>query len=63
MVNLTKNPQSTLSQMAQSNPQLQQVMQYIQENGGDAKTAFYNLAKQKGVDPNDILNQVRSMTK
>ena len=49
--------------MAQSNPQLQQVMQYIQENGGDAKTAFYNLAKQKGVDPNDILNQVRSMTK
>ena len=32
---------------------------YISQNGGDAKTAFYNLAAQKGVDPNQILNTLR----
>lgn len=32
---------------------------YISQNGGDAKTAFYNMALQKGIDPNQILNTLR----
>ena len=48
-----------LQSMIQSNPQMQNVMNYINQNGGDPKAAFYNLAKQKGVDPEQVLNILR----
>ena len=47
--------------MAQSDDRMKQVMDVINQNGGDAKTAFYNMAKQKGVNPDDIINQVKSI--
>lgn len=37
-----------------------EMQNYISQNGGDAKTAFYNMAAQKGIDPNQILNTLRS---
>lgn len=49
------NPQSYLQNM----PQYKQAMDYINENGGDPKTAFYKLAKESGVDPNTILSQLQ----
>lgn len=49
------NPQSILQAM----PQYRQAMQYVQQNGGDPKTAFYNLAAQKGINPNIILNKIK----
>lgn len=58
-VRYSQNPRMALESMIQSNPQIQNVMDIVRQNGGDAKTAFYNLAKQKGVDPNDILNMLR----
>lgn len=61
MMNLIKssrNPQVVLNQMVMSNPQLKQAMDYVQNNGGDAKKAFYTLAKEKGVNPDDILKQL-----
>ena len=42
-----------------NNPNFQKVMTYINQNGGDAKTAFYNLAAQKGINPDSILNQLK----
>ena len=53
------NPDAAMQNLASTNPQVQSVMEYINKNGGDARTAFYNLAAQKGVDPNSILNQLR----
>ena len=50
-----------VNQMAMNNPQMRQVMEYIQQNGGNAKQAFYTLAQQKGVDPNEVLKQLQSM--
>lgn len=47
------------NQMAQQNPQLKQVMDYVNANGGDAKQAFYKLAQEKGVNPDDILAQLK----
>ena len=41
--------------LLRQNPNYQNVMNYIQKNGGNAKTAFYNLCQQKGIDPNQIL--------
>ena len=50
------NPQMMLQQMISSNPQMKQAMDYINANGGDAKTAFYKMSEEMGVDPNTVLN-------
>ena len=59
MVRNAGNPQAMMSQMMQNNPHYNQAMQIIQQNGGDAKAAFYNLAEQNGVNPDDILSMLR----
>ena len=59
MVNGAQNPQLMLNQLMTSNPQLKQAMDIINQSGGDPKKAFYALAEQKGVDPNEILNMLK----
>lgn len=59
MVRGSANPQAMLNQLMQTNPQLKGVMDMVQKSGGNPKTAFYELAKQKGVDPNQILNMLK----
>ena len=59
MVNGAQNPQLMLNQLMTSNPQLKQVMDIINQSGGDPQKAFYALAEQKGVDPNEILNMLK----
>ena len=53
------NPSMMLQQMTAQNPQMQQVMNYVNENGGNAKQAFYKLAQEKGVNPDEILNMLK----
>lgn len=53
------NPMMTLNQMAGNNPAIRQVMDYVNANGGDARTAFYRLAQERGVDPDSILNSLK----
>ena len=48
-----------LNQMFANNPNYAQAQQLIQQSGGDAKKAFYDLAQQMGVDPEQILSQLR----
>ena len=52
------NPMGAL--MGQSDPRMQQVIDYVNQNGGNPEQVFYALAKAKGADPNDILTQVKS---
>ena len=59
MVRTAGNPQAMLSQMMQQNPQMKQVMDAVNQYGGDPKKAFYSLCQQKGVDPNEILNMLK----
>ena len=47
--------------MQNSNPQLQEVFKYAQQFGGNFEQAFYALAKEKGVDPQQVLAEARSM--
>lgn len=47
------------NQMIGQNPQIKQVVDYVNANGGDPQKAFYKLAEEKGVNPDDILNQLR----
>ena len=53
------NPQAMLAQLMQTNPNMKQVMEIIQQYGGDADRAFYEIAKQKGIDPQEILDMMK----
>lgn len=59
MVRSAGNPQSMLQSIAQNNPQMKQVMDIIGQSGGDPKAAFYKMAEEKGVDPEQILSMLR----
>ena len=54
-IKMATNPKQALMQ----NPQMQQVMQLVQQGGGDPKAIFYKLAEQKGVDPQSILDSLK----
>ena len=59
-VNMVRNPQNAVGNMIQNSPQMKQVMEYVNANGGDPKAAFYKLAGEMGVDPEEILKQLRN---
>lgn len=59
MVRSAGNPQAMLQSMAQNNPQMKQVMDIVGQSGGDPKTAFYRMAEEKGVDPEQILSMLK----
>ena len=58
-VRFARNPQAVLQNLLQNNPQMQQVQGLINQYGGDPKTAFYKMAEEKGVNPEQILSMLR----
>lgn len=56
--NLPINPQAMVNKMLQTNPNLKPYMDMIR-SGANPKEMFYNLARQKGVDPESFLAQFR----
>lgn len=56
--NKSFNPQNMISKMLQNNPNLKPVMDMV-KNGANPRDLFYSMAKQKGVDPESILSQLR----
>ena len=52
-----KNPEQFLMNMAQNNPKMQQVMGLL-KGGKDPKTMFYEMAQQKGIDPDTIVQML-----
>lgn len=59
MVRSAQNPTAMVNQMLQQNPNYGEIANVLQKHNGDAKAAFYDLAQQKGVNPNDVLNALR----
>ena len=54
------NPQNILQSMIfAKNPVAMQAMQIVSQSGGDMRTAFYDLAAKKGVDPNSVLSMLK----
>ena len=49
---------SAVNNSIQNNPHLKEAIDYINANGGDPKEAFYKLAEEKGVDPQEFLNSL-----
>lgn len=61
MVMGANNKTNTLQSLAQNNPQMQKTLEFINQNGGNAEQLYYNMCKQRNVDPNVIINQLRNM--
>lgn len=59
-IQMAQNPQLAFNNMLMNNPQISNVVQLIKQNGGDAKTAFFNYAQQLGVNPQDVINLLNS---
>ena len=59
-IKMAQNPQLALNQILMNNPNINLIMELIKNNGGNLQTAFYNLAKQKGLDPQVVLNELRN---
>lgn len=53
-----RNPQAMLMQYAQTNKNVREVMDMVNQCG-DPKTAFYKMASAKGIDPEAILSMIR----
>jgi beta-N-acetylglucosaminidase len=59
MLKGSKNPQQMLQMAAQQNPQVSQVMNMLSGSGMSAKDMFYNIAKQRGINPDDVINNLK----
>lgn len=59
MLRNSSNPSAMLNTLLSQNPNYGYVMDLINKNGGNAKAAFFNLAKEKGVDPNSVINMLK----
>ena len=52
------DPKFILEQYAKTNKNVREVLEVVNKTG-DPKTAFYQLAAAKGVDPETILSMIR----
>lgn len=60
MVQMSANPQIALQNIVNQNPNLQNILNLANSNGANLQQVFYNMAKQKGVNPEDVINALRS---
>lgn len=61
MIKGIKNPNEMLLNMAKSNPQVNMLLNTM-KNGGNPKDMFYEIAKQKGVNPDEIIEMAKNLT-
>jgi len=58
LLKVAKNPSQALVQMAQSNPQLNEVLNMC--NGKNPRDVFYEECRKRGIDPQQIFNQLNN---
>lgn len=58
-VQMAGNPVAALQQMASNNPMMKQALTLVQQNGGDAQSAFERLARENGIDPAQIMSMLK----
>jgi hypothetical protein len=52
----SNNPMQLLQNVGQNNPQIANVMSMLNNSGMSAKDMFYQVANQRGINPNDIMS-------
>lgn len=59
MAQAMSNPQAAIQQMMQNDPRVKNVLDLVNQSGTDAKSLFYQVAQQRGVDPQPVLDAAR----
>lgn len=59
-VQMSVDPNAALANIINQNPNLKNIVMLAKSNGANLQQIFYTLAQQKGVNPNDIINALRS---
>jgi len=59
MIRTAQNPQAMINQLMQNNPQMKQVMDIVNQYGGDANKAFTETAQHMGINPNEIMDMLK----
>ena len=54
------NPMGLIRTIINQNPAMKQVMSVVEKYGNNPKEAFYALAREKGVNPDDVINALRN---
>ena len=58
-IRMAQNPTAMLNQMVMNHPQLKQVMDLVNQHGGDPEKAFRTVAEKNGINPQDILDMMK----
>ena len=61
MIKGIKNPNEMLANIAKNNPQANMLLKTI-KSGGNPKDMFYEMAKQKGVNADEILEMAKTLS-
>ena len=59
MVRTAQNPQLALNQLIMNNPQMKQVMDIVNQYGGDSMAALEATAKQCGMTADEVLGMIK----
>ena len=59
MLKAAQNPQMLLNQMISTNPKLKEVMDLVNQYGGDPNKALQAGAQQNGIDPQEIMDMLK----
>lgn len=59
MLNGSSNPYQLFMNIAAKNPMIKNIMDMSNNTGKSYQDIFYELAKQKGINPDDILSQLK----
>lgn len=59
-IKIAQNPQLALNQILMNNPNINSIIELVKNNNGNLQTTFYNLAKQKGIDPTEFMKELMS---
>ena len=59
MLRTAQNPQAMLNQMVMNNPKLKEVMDLVNQYGGDPNKALEEVSKQYGVTSQDIYDLLK----
>ena len=60
MVKNSQNPTAMMQQMVNNNPNMKQVMDVINQHGGNPEKAFRTIAEQNGFNPDDFINMFKN---
>ena len=59
MIKAAQNPQAMINQMMMNNPNMKQVMQIVNQYGGDPMAAFIATARKNGLGPDEIMGMIK----